>query len=71
MKSKLFEKIINETPFEVKQKVYRELSLTAKIYGIKRKLLHKKYKPDFPKAKNKEQGRLIFILSRNSTVCYL
>ena len=72
MKLDNFRKILNETPFEVKQKVSRQLSLNSKIYGIKRRLLHKKYKPNFPKAKNSEQARLIYLLERKkSGVSYL
>ena len=68
MKLNNFRKILNETPLEVKQKVRRQLTLISKIYGIKRRLLHKRYKPDFPKAKNSEQARLIYLLERKNFI---
>jgi hypothetical protein len=59
-----FRRILHETPPEVKTKVKRMMSNQSKLHGMRRRLLHSKYKPDLPKAKNKEQGRLIYLMER-------
>ena len=67
-----FRRILHETPKEVKLKISRNMANYSKIFGIKRRLLYKKYKPAFPKAKNREQGRLIYLAERkNNNVFFI